>query len=63
MSIYKLYITCNVWCSDLVGWSKRIKFKTPSAGGSNELRFVVYGDMGKAPLDPSIEHYIQVSIF
>ncbi|XP_078182852.1 nucleotide pyrophosphatase/phosphodiesterase-like isoform X2 [Carex rostrata] len=45
--------------SDLVGWSKKIKFKTPPVGGSNELRFIVYGDMGKAPLDPSVEHYIQ----
>ncbi|KAJ3669229.1 hypothetical protein LUZ60_011179 [Juncus effusus] len=45
--------------SDLVGWSDIIKFKTPPAAGSNELNFLVYGDMGKAPLDPSIEHYIQ----
>ncbi|KAF3330730.1 putative inactive purple acid phosphatase 27 [Carex littledalei] len=45
--------------SDLVGWSKTIKFKTPPVGGSNESRFIVYGDMGKAPLDPSVEHYIQ----
>lgn len=55
-------VTCNVWYSDLVGWSKIIKFKTPPVGGSNESRFIVYGDMGKAPLDPSVEHYIQVFI-
>ncbi|XP_020114415.1 probable inactive purple acid phosphatase 27 isoform X2 [Ananas comosus] len=45
--------------SDLVGWSSRIEFKTPPAAGSEELHFLIYGDMGKAPLDPSVEHYIQ----
>ncbi|KAJ0980902.1 hypothetical protein J5N97_009157 [Dioscorea zingiberensis] len=45
--------------SDSVGWSDQIKFKTPPAAGSDELRFLAYGDMGKAPLDPSLEHYIQ----
>ncbi|KAL9421070.1 hypothetical protein AB3S75_038601 [Citrus x aurantiifolia] len=46
--------------SDLVGWSDKIQFKTPPAGGSSEvLRFLTYGDMGKAPLDDSAEHYIQ----
>ncbi|GAV76169.1 Metallophos domain-containing protein/Metallophos_C domain-containing protein [Cephalotus follicularis] len=45
--------------SDLVGWSDTITFKTPPAGGSDELRFLIYGDMGKTPLDPSVEHYIQ----
>ncbi|KAJ4796151.1 Purple acid phosphatase [Rhynchospora pubera] len=45
--------------SDLVGWSNMTQFKTPPASGSDELRFIVYGDMGKAPLDPSVEHYIQ----
>lgn len=34
--------------------------KTPPAGGSDELKFLAYGDMGKAPLDSSVEHYIQV---
>ena len=43
-----------------MGWSDTIKFRTPPAAGSNELSFVIYGDMGKAPLDPSVEHYIQV---
>ena len=43
-----------------MGWSDRVKFKTPPAAGSDELSFVIYGDMGKAPLDPSVEHYIQV---
>ncbi|KAJ3675203.1 hypothetical protein LUZ60_004245 [Juncus effusus] len=45
--------------SDSIGWSDMIKFNTPPAGGSNNLSFLIYGDMGKAPLDPSIEHYIQ----
>ncbi|XP_066309836.1 probable inactive purple acid phosphatase 27 [Miscanthus floridulus] len=45
--------------SDSVGWSDTVKFKTPPAAGSDELSFVIYGDMGKAPLDPSVEHYIQ----
>ncbi|KAL6616223.1 hypothetical protein ACP70R_038493 [Stipagrostis hirtigluma subsp. patula] len=45
--------------SDSVGWSDMIKFRTPPAAGSDELLFVIYGDMGKAPLDPSVEHYIQ----
>lgn len=56
---------CNIIiiCSDLVGWSSRIEFKTPPAAGSEELHFLIYGDMGKAPLDPSVEHYIQVTSF
>ncbi|KAI3450185.1 hypothetical protein Pfo_006850 [Paulownia fortunei] len=45
--------------SDSVGWSDQITFKTPPAGGSDELKFLAYGDMGKAPLDSSVEHYIQ----
>ncbi|KAL6853503.1 hypothetical protein ACP4OV_019532 [Aristida adscensionis] len=45
--------------SDSVGWSDKINFRTPPAAGSDELSFVIYGDMGKAPLDPSVEHYIQ----
>ena len=47
-------------CSDSVGWSGTNKFRTPPAAGSDETSFVIYGDMGKAPLDPSVEHYIQV---
>jgi len=47
-------------CSESVGWSGQIKFKTPPAAGSDELLFLAYGDMGKAPLDESVEHYIQV---
>ena len=43
-----------------MGWSDTVKFKTPPAAGLDELSFVIYGDMGKAPLDPSVEHYIQV---
>lgn len=46
--------------SNSVGWSDKISFKTPPTGGSNELKFLAFGDMGKAPLDPSVEHYIQV---
>ncbi|KAJ6428114.1 hypothetical protein OIU84_023521 [Salix udensis] len=45
--------------SDSVGWSDKIQFRTPPAGGSEELKFLAFGDMGKAPLDPSAEHYIQ----
>ncbi|PIN03055.1 Purple acid phosphatase [Handroanthus impetiginosus] len=45
--------------SDSVGWSDEITLKTPPAGGSDELKFLAYGDMGKAPLDSSAEHYIQ----
>ncbi|XLS50057.1 hypothetical protein HN51_010734 [Arachis hypogaea] len=45
--------------SDSVGWSEQMKFLTPPAGGSDELRFITYGDMGKTPLDDSQEHYIQ----
>ncbi|XP_068661164.1 probable inactive purple acid phosphatase 27 [Aristolochia californica] len=45
--------------SDSVGWSDEIKFKTPPAGGSEELRFLAFGDMGKAPRDDSAEHFIQ----
>ncbi|QCD88917.1 alkaline phosphatase D [Vigna unguiculata] len=45
--------------SNSVGWSKQIMFKTPPVGGSNEVRFIAFGDMGKTPLDASEEHYIQ----
>ncbi|KAJ3675211.1 hypothetical protein LUZ60_004253 [Juncus effusus] len=45
--------------SDSVGWSDTMTFDTPPAAGSDTLSFLVYGDMGKAPLDPSTEHYIQ----
>ncbi|KAJ4979818.1 hypothetical protein NE237_010598 [Protea cynaroides] len=45
--------------SDSVGWSDQIQFQTPPAGGSAELKFLAYGDMGKAPKDASVEHYIQ----
>lgn len=47
-------------CSDSVGWSNEIQFRTPPAGGSDELKFLAFGDMGKAPRDGSTEHYIQV---
>ncbi|KAE8038330.1 hypothetical protein FH972_010853 [Carpinus fangiana] len=45
--------------SDSAGWSEQIQFRTPPAGGSDELRFIAYGDMGKAPRDASAEHFIQ----
>ncbi|KAK6933880.1 Purple acid phosphatase, N-terminal [Dillenia turbinata] len=45
--------------SDSVGWSNQIRFRTPPAGGSNGVRFLTFGDMGKAPRDASAEHYIQ----
>ena len=55
--ISPLILTC---CSDSAGWSGRITFRTPPAGGSDELMFIAFGDMGKAPRDPSLEHFIQV---
>ncbi|XP_059440767.1 probable inactive purple acid phosphatase 27 [Corylus avellana] len=45
--------------SDSAGWSEQIQSRTPPAGGSDELRFIAYGDMGKAPRDASAEHFIQ----
>ncbi|XP_010273364.1 PREDICTED: probable inactive purple acid phosphatase 27 [Nelumbo nucifera] len=45
--------------SDSVGWSDEIQFRTPPAAGSDELKFLAFGDMGKAPRDASVEHYIQ----
>ncbi|WOH04412.1 hypothetical protein DCAR_0623821 [Daucus carota subsp. sativus] len=45
--------------SNSAGWSDSIKFKTPPAGGADEVKFISFGDMGKAPRDPSLEHYIQ----
>ncbi|KAI3697485.1 hypothetical protein L6452_30548 [Arctium lappa] len=45
--------------SDSVGWSNRINFRTPPAGGLKELKFLAFGDMGKAPRDASCEHFIQ----
>ncbi|KAK7341162.1 hypothetical protein VNO80_24087 [Phaseolus coccineus] len=45
--------------SNSVGWSKQIMFSTPPVGGSDELRFIAFADMGKTPLDASEEHYIQ----
>ncbi|GAB4854325.1 hypothetical protein Ancab_022912 [Ancistrocladus abbreviatus] len=44
--------------SDSVGWSDSITFHTPPAGGDNEVTFLAFGDMGKAPLDKSVEHYV-----
>lgn len=45
--------------SDSVGWSDEIQFRTPPAAGADELKFIAFGDMGKAPRDASAEHYIQ----
>ncbi|XP_019185812.1 PREDICTED: nucleotide pyrophosphatase/phosphodiesterase-like [Ipomoea nil] len=45
--------------SDSSGWSNKITFKTPPAGGSDEVRFLAFGDMGKTPRDRSAEHYTQ----
>lgn len=53
----------EIQCSDSVGWSNEIQFRTPPAGGSDELKFIIFGDMGKAPRDNSTEHYIQVGSF
>ncbi|KAK6928842.1 Calcineurin-like phosphoesterase domain, ApaH type [Dillenia turbinata] len=33
--------------------------RTPPAEGSDGVRFLTYGDMGKAPRDASVENYIQ----
>ncbi|KAM2263633.1 hypothetical protein ACFXTI_039893 [Malus domestica] len=45
--------------SNSVGWSDQIQFRTPPAGGSDELKFLAFGDMGKAPRDSWAMHYIQ----
>ncbi|KAJ8900268.1 hypothetical protein K2173_024908 [Erythroxylum novogranatense] len=45
--------------SDSVGWSDQVQFRTPPAGGSGEVKFLAFGDMGKAPRDASTEHFIQ----
>ncbi|CAM8966775.1 unnamed protein product [Rhodiola kirilowii] len=45
--------------SDSAGWSDEIQFRTPPAGGADELKFIAFGDMGKTPRDASVEHYIQ----
>lgn len=58
--IFFFFFVLLVIQSDSVGWSDQFQFKTPPAGGSDELNFLVYADMGKAPLDASVEHYIQV---
>ncbi|ERN05081.1 probable inactive purple acid phosphatase 27 isoform X1 [Amborella trichopoda] len=45
--------------SESAGWSEKINFHTPTAGGSDKVRIVAFGDMGKAPRDLSVEHFIQ----
>ncbi|XP_057849603.2 probable inactive purple acid phosphatase 27 isoform X2 [Cryptomeria japonica] len=45
--------------SDNVGWSDPVQFSTPPAAGASHIKFLAFGDMGKAPLDASDEHYIQ----
>lgn len=45
--------------SDAIGWSSKNNMKTPPASGSLEVKFIAYGDMGKAPRDNTVEHYIQ----
>lgn len=45
--------------SNNVGWSSHVSFSTPPASGASEVRFLAFGDMGKAPRDESDEHYIQ----
>lgn len=52
----------NNACSEAVDWSDKIQFRIPPAGGSDEMKFLAYGDMGKAPRDASTEHYIQVRV-
>nr|GEX63847.1 probable inactive purple acid phosphatase 27 [Tanacetum cinerariifolium] len=46
---------------DPIGWSSRVNLKTSPRGGSNELKFLAFGEMGKAPRDASVEHYIQMN--
>ncbi|GAB2302313.1 hypothetical protein Dimus_036327 [Dionaea muscipula] len=45
--------------SNTVGWSNQTQFRTPPARGSSQLSFLAFADMGKTPLDPTSEHYIQ----
>ncbi|CAH9085272.1 unnamed protein product [Cuscuta epithymum] len=45
--------------SDSCGWSNSRTFRTPPAAGSNEVKFLAFGDMGRTPLDKSVEHYNQ----
>ncbi|KAH7415902.1 hypothetical protein KP509_14G065200 [Ceratopteris richardii] len=45
--------------SDKVGWSSDQALKTVPAAGASNLTFIAFGDMGKASLDHSIQHYIQ----
>lgn len=62
MMIHEPFCLFPCRCSDSAGWSDQIQFKTPPAGGSDELKFLAFGDMGKAPKDASVEHYIQVIV-
>lgn len=61
IGMYSYTIKTFLSCSDTAGWSDKITFKTPPAGGSDEIKFAAFGDMGKAPRDASVEHYIQVN--
>ncbi|EFJ29628.1 hypothetical protein SELMODRAFT_410298 [Selaginella moellendorffii] len=45
--------------SDNSGWSNLKTFTTPPAGGPYCTKFLIFGDMGKAERDDSLEHYIQ----
>ncbi|XP_024524876.1 nucleotide pyrophosphatase/phosphodiesterase isoform X1 [Selaginella moellendorffii] len=45
--------------SDNSGWSNLKMFTTPPAGGAYGTKFLIFGDMGKAERDGSLEHYIQ----
>ncbi|KAJ4778499.1 Purple acid phosphatase [Rhynchospora pubera] len=58
-STVKTFTVADMCSNSSVGWSNTLSLKTPPASGAANLTFIVYGDMGKAPLDQSVEHYIQ----
>ncbi|KAL2649881.1 hypothetical protein R1flu_018009 [Riccia fluitans] len=45
--------------SQTVGFSANATFSTPPASGSDRVRLIIFGDMGKAERDGSLIHYIQ----
>jgi len=47
--------------SDATSWSPEYSFATPvPVGPSNGVRIVAYGDMGKAEIDQSLEHWEEI---
>ncbi|XP_038690624.1 probable inactive purple acid phosphatase 27 isoform X1 [Tripterygium wilfordii] len=45
--------------SNHAGWSEYVTMRPPPAAGSDVLRFLAFGDMGKGRHDNSIEHFNQ----